>query len=239
MCTSTGAGRTKHLVVAPDGSGDVRSLEDAVQVAAPGTTLILRAGTHRLSRPLTIHQSLTLVGDGRKSTRVACSSPGYVMRVEGDGRFAARDVTFTHEGAQGAHVVEVQCGEIDLRRCSFLGGVHDKVAKTGGVGLSLLGQVRGMVAGCETSGNGLHGISVQGQAQPTLQRNTCRANKDIGIFFSGSATGLARDNVCADNGTFGIAVGGQAQPILQRNTCRANRAGTIVFLSSGGERTTR
>jgi hypothetical protein len=80
------------------------------------------------------------------------------MRVEGDGRFAARDVTFTHEGAQGAHVVEVQCGEIDLRRCSFLGGVHDKVAKTGGVGLSLLGQVRGMVAGCETSGNGLHGL---------------------------------------------------------------------------------
>src|SRR5919199_6927191 len=80
--------------------------------------LILRAGTHRLSRPLKIHQSLTLVGDGRKSARVACSSPGYVMRVEGDGRFAARDVTFTHEGAQGAHVVEVQCGEIDLRRCS-------------------------------------------------------------------------------------------------------------------------
>ena len=70
------------------------TLEDAVRVAAPGTTLILRAGTHRLSRPLTIHQALTLVGDGRESTRVVCSSPGYVMRVEGDGRFAARDVTF-------------------------------------------------------------------------------------------------------------------------------------------------
>ena len=44
-----GAAREDHLVVAPDGSGDVHSLEDAVRVAAPGATPLLPAGTHQLS----------------------------------------------------------------------------------------------------------------------------------------------------------------------------------------------
>jgi parallel beta-helix repeat protein len=176
-----GAAQQDHLVVAPDGSSDVQSLEDAMRVAAPGATLLLRAGTHRLSRPLEIDQPLSLIGDGRESTYVVCTSPGCVVQVSGNGCFSASNVTFTHEGAQGANVLEVACEEIDLRHCGFLGGVRDEAAQGGGVGLLLLGQVRGTVADCEASDNGLHGIYVGEQAQPVLEANTCEGNTYNGI----------------------------------------------------------
>ena len=150
--------RVDRLVVALDANGDVRSLEAAVRVAAPGATLLLRAGTHRLSRPLRIDQPLSLVGDGRESTYVVCASPGCVVQVGGNGRFAASDVTFIHEGAQVANVIEVACGEIDLRRYRFLGGVYDESTESGGTGLVLRGQVQGTVAECKASGNGYDGI---------------------------------------------------------------------------------
>jgi parallel beta-helix repeat protein len=35
--------------------------------------------------------------------------------------------------------------------------------------------------------NGLHGIEVHEQAQPTLEGNTCRENKQGGIVYFGSA----------------------------------------------------
>jgi parallel beta-helix repeat protein len=221
-----------RLVVAPDGSGDVRNLEDAVRVAAPGATLLLRAGTHRLSRPLRIDQPLSLVGDGRESTHVVCASPGCVVQVAGNGRFAASDVTFTHEGAQAANVVEVAYGEIDLRRCGFSGGIRDEAAESGGTGLVLRGQVRGTVAGCKASSNEYDGISVGEQAQPVLVGNTCERNTYCGIFYFGTAAGSARNNMCRGNEERGIDVREQAQPVLVGNTWEGNTYDGIFYFAT-------
>jgi parallel beta-helix repeat protein len=43
----------------------------------------------------------------------------------------------------------------------------------------------------------VRGIYVGEQEQPTLERNTCRANQGVGIRYAGSS-GLARDNTCTD-----------------------------------------
>ncbi|HKO24587.1 MAG TPA: hypothetical protein VJY65_07570 [Chloroflexota bacterium] len=80
---------------------------DAFSLASDATPVrILRAGTHRLSRPLEMDQPLSLIGDGRESTYVVCTSPGCVVQVSGNGCFSASNVTFTHERAQGANVLE-------------------------------------------------------------------------------------------------------------------------------------
>jgi parallel beta-helix repeat protein len=91
-----------RLVVALDANGDVCSLEDAVRIAAPGATLLLRAGTHRLSRPLRIDQPLSLVGDGRESTYVVCANEANTCERNGADGISIR-------GASHPHLVTNRC----------------------------------------------------------------------------------------------------------------------------------
>jgi len=220
------------VVVAPDGSGDFRSLEEAVPKAQPGATLYLKAGTHRLAHPLTLDKPLTLIGEGMETTQIVCDGEEHVVKFSGDGLFNASDIAFVHEGTRWARVVEVATGEISLTRCRFTGGVWDEAEKRGGSGLRLLGQTHGTVMECQFIGNGLHGILVEEQAQPTLEGNTCRENKDTGIAYFGSAAGVARQNTCSGNEKNGIYVDQQAQPTLEGNTCRENKASGIGYFGS-------
>lgn len=214
------------------------SLEGAVREAQAGDVLRLKAGEYRLSHPLEIDKPLSLVGEGSGNTRVLCDGEEYVVKLVGDGPFRVHDLSFEHEGSLWAEVVEVACSVIDIRGCSFIGGVLDKTAtylpwleggKGGGRGLSLRNRTRGLVANCESVQNDGYGILVVDQAQPTLEGNSCQENKQSGIGYSGSAAGTARQNTCSANEWHGIRVQDQAHPTLEANTCQANQASGIVI----------
>jgi parallel beta-helix repeat protein len=217
------------LVVAPDGSGDFRNLEEAVQKAQSGTTIHLKAGIYRLKRPLVIDKPLTLIGEGMETTRIVCDGEECVVKFSGDGLFSARDIAFVHEGNRWANVVTADRGEVSFIRCLFTGGVWDEANKRGGDGLWLFGMVSGRIEACQAIGNDLNGIEVSGQARPTLEGNTCRENKSCGIVYSDNSAGVARQNICIGNGLHGIGVIGQARPTLEGNTCRENKSCGIVY----------
>jgi parallel beta-helix repeat protein len=217
------------LVVAPDGSGNFRSLEEAVQQARPGAVIYLKAGIHRLKHPLVIDKPLTLIGEGMETTRIVCDGEGCVVEFSGDGLFSARDLAFVHEGTKWGDAVRANKGEVQFYRCLFTGGVWDEANQRGGSGLWLYGTARGDVRECVASGNEGTGIQVSGEAQPTLEGNTCRENKWSGIGFGGSAAGTARQNTCASNEKHGIYVGEQAQPTLEGNTCQENKKAGIAY----------
>jgi parallel beta-helix repeat protein len=223
------------LLVAPDGSGDFRNLEEAVQKAQSGTTIHLKAGIYRLKRPLVIDKPLTLIGEGMETTRIVCDGEECVVKFSGDGLFSARDIAFVHEGNRWANVVTADRGEVSFIRCLFTGGVWDEANKRGGDGLWLFGMVGGRIEACQAIGNDLHGIDVSGQARPTLEGNTCRENKECGIAYFDNSAGVARQNICIGNGYHGIQVSGQAQPTLEGNNCRENKdSGIAYFGNSAG-----
>jgi parallel beta-helix repeat protein len=182
------------LVVAPDGNGNFRSLEEAVQQARPGAVIYLKAGIHRLKHPLVIDKPLTLIGEGMETTRIVCDGEGCVVEFSGDGLFSARDLAFVHEGTKWGDAVWANKGEVQFYRCLFTGGVWDEANQRGGDGLWLYGTARGDVRECVALRNAGMGIRVSGEAQPTLEGNTCRENKRSGIAYSGSAAGTARQN---------------------------------------------
>jgi parallel beta-helix repeat protein len=220
------------LVVAPDGSGNLRSLEEAVQQARPGAVIYLKAGIHRLKHPLVIDKPLTLIGEGMETTRIVCDGEGCVVEFSGDGLFSARDLAFVHEGTKWGDAVWANKGEVQFYRCLFTGGVWDEANQRGGDGLWLYGTARGDVRECVALRNAGMGIRVSGEAQPTLEGNTCRENKGGGIVYSGSASGTARNNLCTANGIYGIGVIEQAQPTLEGNTCQENKLCGIAYLGS-------
>jgi len=71
------------------------------------------------------------------------------------------------------------------------------------------------------AGNGLHGVSIGGQARPSLENNSLRSNGETGITYFDSATGIAYANLSETNGTYGISVVGSSQPRIEQNTLRA------------------
>jgi parallel beta-helix repeat protein len=220
------------LVVAPDGSGNFRSLEEAVQQARPGAVIYLKAGIHRLKHPLVIDKPLTLIGEGMETTRIVCDGEGCVVEFSGDGLFSARDLAFVHEGTKWGDAVRANKGEVQFYRCLFTGGVRDEANQRGGSGLWLYGTARGDVRECVASGNEGTGIRVSGEAQPTLEGNTCRENKRSGIAYFGSASGTARNNLCTANKFYGIGIYEQAQPTLEGNTCQENKEAGIAYFGS-------
>jgi len=220
------------LVVAPDGSGNFRSLEEAVQQARPGAVIYLKAGIHRLKHPLVIDKPLTLIGEGMETTRIVCDGEEYVVKFSGNGLFSVSDIAFVHEGARWGDAVRANMGEIRFYRCLFTGGVRDEANQRGGDGLWLYGTARGDVRECVALRNAGMGIRVSGKAQPTLEGNTCRENKQDGIGYFGSASGTARNNLCTANEFHGIGVHEQAQPTLEGNTCRENKQDGIGYFGS-------
>ena len=211
------------LVVAPDGSGNLRSLEEAVQQARPGAVIYLKAGIHRLKHPLVIDKPLTLIGEGMETTRIVCDGEECVVKFSGNGLFSVSDIAFVHEGARWGDAVQANMGEIRFYRCLFTGGVRDEANQRGGDGLWLYGTARGDVRECVALRNAGMGIRVSGKAQPTLEGNTCRENKRSGIAYFGNAGGVARSNECTGNGKDGIYVDSTACPMLRENRCWGNK----------------
>jgi parallel beta-helix repeat protein len=102
------------------------------------------------------------------------------------------------------------------------------------VGIRFSEAAGGMVRRNDCSANGLHGISVNDEATPTLEQNTCLNNEQVGIRYSESGAGTARQNECAENGLHGISVHEQARPVLDANICRDNLEGGIVYFDTTG-----
>mgnify|MGYP000624978747 CR=1 FL=1 len=225
--TATVAPTEAGIRLKADGSGDYATLEEAVAAASPGDTILLEAGTYRLAEPLKIEKPLRLVGAGMDQAEIVSDAEGFVVRFQGDGLFAAEDLTFRHEGEAEASVVLVEGGEVAFVRCRFTGAVY-----AGGhdvAGLVIKEDTTGTVRDCEAVENNGAGIYVAGQAQPTLEGNTCSNNELLGIAFFGDAGGVARENECSNNGRMGICVGEQAQPTLEENVCMDNAVAGIGY----------
>jgi parallel beta-helix repeat protein len=219
--------------VGPDGSGDYRSLEAAVEAVSEGSTINLDAGVYRLAEPLEIRKPLRLVGAGMDETEIVSDAGEYVVLFSSAGTLTAEGTTFRHQGEAPADVmVVVQEGQVDLTRCRFTGAVQvEDVAVH--AGLRFQGDVTGTVRNCEAVTNKGVGVLVEGQADLILEENVCTGNESAGIGYYGSGGGEARRNDCSEN-SIGILVVGEAQPTLEENTCRNNEHYGIAYLRRGG-----
>ena len=241
------------LVVALDGSGTHRGLAEAVQAAAPNTTITLGAGIHRLGAELVVRQGLTLVGAGMDATEVVAEQGTCAVRHEGSGLFGLADLTVRWAGTTGASAAVVTGGQVKIARCRFTGATIDPQVPS--AGLLLVGDVQGHVTECliehnDTDGvrmwdqarptleantcrhNATDGLSVADQARPILEGNTCEHNGRSGIYYADSSQGTARRNTCGSNVTQGIHVGDQAQPTLEANTCEHNQGAGIAYFEN-------
>jgi parallel beta-helix repeat protein len=227
------APETASVRVAPDGSGDYASLEEAVGSVPEGTSIVLDPGTFRLAGPLEIAGSFSLQGAGMDQTEVICDSAGHVVRFNGAGAFSAEGIAFRHEGATAADVVVVDGGEAVFDGCRFTGAISGGDIRM--AGLRVQGSATGEVRDCAVEANDAYGILLTDQAQMAVEGNSFTENERVGLVYEGSAGGTASGNDSSLNKGHGIVVAHQAQPTLEDNRCAGNeRSGIAYFDEAGG-----
>ena len=165
------------VVVADDGSGDYKTLPEAVAAVAAGSTIILEAGTFTLDRMLIVDKDLTLKGSGMDETFVAGNGEEAVVRFAGPGRFDVEGITFRYDGGSWANVVVVTDGDVDIYRCGFTGGIFDAEASKGGSGVLFFGHSTVEVARCSVDGRIVDGAFPRQRCRSdTTSRREAAAN---------------------------------------------------------------
>ena len=217
------------VTLAPDGTGDYASLEQAVAAVCENETIRLLPGEYRLAATLVITKSISLQGAGMDETAIVGCSGRAVIAYAAAGPFTAAAITFRYEGLAPADLITANQGAMAITCCRFSGGVANGKGEYGGHGLLLSGQATGRVAHCVAENNGGCGLAIHGQARPHLEENLCRGNKGSGIGFFDDSAGVAHKNRCTANAQSGFAVQGRAQPTLDDNRCDRNQAPGIVF----------
>jgi parallel beta-helix repeat protein len=215
----------------------VPRLEQAVEQAGDGATIRLAPTEHRLSAPLKITKSLSLVGLGPEQCQVTCDIQGFVTYFSSAGRsttWFARGIRFEHVGATWANVLQADSGRLHLENCVVTGAVCKQEGDNfyGGTGLFAWGNAEVTATNCWFYDNRLHGVGVAGSATVTLENNTFENNAQDGILFFGNGSGMVRKNLVRSNGLDGIGVCQSACPTLEENRCEGNKRYGIGFFDS-------
>jgi len=236
--TSTTKGSTasaEYIFIDAKGTGDYKTLEDAVSNASEGATIILDSGTYALEDGLDISKSINLIGKGPDKTIITGEKGLFVIHFSAKGKFFTEGIAFLRKGQEPGNIFEVNSGEASFNNCLLSGGKPKQDEENWGIGIIYYENATGTVSNCVIESNSFCGICVEDDAKVTLINNISRKNTYSGISYFGSNGGYAIKNECYSNGSDGIQVQLNSIPTLIKNKCHDNKyCGISYYDTSGG-----
>ena len=252
MCLVAGAGlradgaaatNPKTIVVALDGSGDFKSIQEAVDAAAKGDTVFLTPG--RYEQDITIHSKdhLRLVGAGQdKVTLIGREDLVGVLHV-GKWPYGATNIEISDMtiNEHGGHAVGLFNGRgVLLKRLTVNGMLFSQQVEDARIEDCTIG-------GSETTGvqfadsqavlignfihDNDHGVNVAGKSSVRLERNVITRSLFEAVVVNDRAKAVLISNTLVKNGG-GAAFLGQSQSDVSGNVVGFNRVGFLVASSS-------
>lgn len=208
------------------------SLADALATAAPGSTILLPAGTTVLTESVVLLEAVTIRGEGRDGSTLSSTAPQAAFLVATDGLVEFADLTLELEGdADSSGIVTGPSASLVLTGLRVTGANRgDGGAGGAGVQMSAEGEEgsgRGTtleVSDCELTGNEWAGLVVAGGHRVSVVSATFSANGEVGALFLDAASGSIADSTFTDNGV-GVAGTGRATPTLLRSTIAGGNIG--------------
>ncbi|HWT00897.1 MAG TPA: right-handed parallel beta-helix repeat-containing protein [Pyrinomonadaceae bacterium] len=224
--TAPGKGGGK-VVVSADGRGHYRSIGEALQRAAPGTTILVRPGVYEES--VTLDRQVEIVGDGpRDQISVRAANASCIsMRTD-----RARVAGLTLRGVSGgtpSFAVDVTTGSLLLEDCAVSSdtlsgvGVHGERAApvirgclihdARDSGVYFFDGAKGEVEDCEVARSANVGVAVTGGASPAIRRTKIHGGADAGLVVWGGGSAVVEACEIYDNRRAGLGVseGGRAR----------------------------
>ena len=214
-----------------DESAPLQTITQALELATPGTTIVLAPG--RYSRdtgerfPLQLSDGITLKGNvsGYGDGIVIHGGGSFTstlgqqhVAIVASGQSALQGVTLSNPRGHGLWVEQ---GALRIGHCLFWGNQRD--------GVAIAGDSRPLVQHSRFYQNRGHGISVAGSAAPLIRTNRIEA-AGYGIAVREQATPRLLQNYISGN-RIGVLVQGRSRPVLRQNHITRNREDGVVALA--------
>jgi parallel beta-helix repeat protein len=201
------AGADEAVVVRPG-----ESIQAAIDVAVPGTTIVVRQGTYRENLEIATDR-ITLVGSGARlrppatSRPTGCTDPEPPSLVSGICIHGTRGVKvdgFAIQGFSNTGIFVIGGGDTEV--------THNR-----------------------TTGNGEYGIFANSSTNTLIADNRAAGNGEAGIYVGDSPASRARviGNESARNG-FGVFVRSAQRGVIDDNSIHDNCVGVLVLADAPG-----
>jgi hypothetical protein len=241
--------------------------DDLAQVlaqVAPGSTLILQAGTYSITRSLVFLDGVTVRGAGRDTTQVKASAPDAALVVMTAGLVEISDLRIELDAAVPASGIVAAPQSLLKLSAMSVSGATATPAGLGGAGVQMSGSATDGPARATTlevtdsqfDHNAWAGIAVGGGHRASILRGSFTGNGQCGACFLDVSSGSVQDSRFTDDvvalganaqarptwvgntvtgGTVGVQLDGGATPTIQNLTVTgASRAAVIFSGRSGG-----
>jgi len=215
---------TAVLIVSP--AGPYRTITDALERAAPGDRIVVRAGTYR-EPLLRITKRIELIGEGGP---VLVGGAHGVLEILADSVVVRGLIIEGVEPSQvedragirirGAAACRIENNEF---RDTFF-AVYAEEARDC---LVLRNRITGPGRAEAVSGNGIH---IWRSVRMTIEENVVGGHRD-GVYLEFSSHAALRDNVIAGNSRYGLHFMRSDTCAYERNRFEANGAGVAVMYS--------
>ncbi|WP_447972926.1 right-handed parallel beta-helix repeat-containing protein [Nitrospira sp. Kam-Ns4a] len=232
----------RTFVVAADGTGDFRSIQEAIDQAGQGDTIRIKAGAY--AEDVTIHskERLKLIGEGRDRVTILGRNRVGVFHI-GKWPYGATDIEISGLtiNEHGGHALGIFNGRrILLRDLRVKGMVFAQQVQDVRIERSVIG-------GSETTGvqfadaqavlienvvhDNDHGVTVAGKSDVRLERNVITRNLFEGVVVTDGARAALVSNTIVKNGG-GVAFLGTSRGEASGNIIGLNKVGFVVATGS-------
>lgn len=233
----------RTIVVALDGSGEFRSIQEAVDSAKKGDTVFLKPGAY--PQDLTIHskEGIKLVGAGVDQVTLLGHSDRVGVLHVGKWPYGATDIEITGltVNEHGGHAVGIFNGRrITLRHLRVKGmlfgqqvqNVHIEDCVIGGsetTGVQFV-DTQAVLIGNVIHDND-HGVNVAGKSEVRLERNVITRNLYEAVVIGDGAKAVLISNTLVKNGG-GATFLGSSHNEVSGNIVGLNTVGFVIAPSS-------
>gem|GEM_PF-6850161 len=223
-----------YIEMSQDGTGDVATLEEAVEKIEPGGTIYLNPGTYDLVTNLATDKTLRLIGNGLEETYIIYHRSPNIIEYTGKGLLTVSGISFKRDGSEWGDVIWIKSGQVHISDCSLSGATHfekeEKGSVGGGMGILLWGdETSGIIQDCVISDNSVDGLHIRHNCRIDLIDNRISDNMQYGISYWDESTGTVRGNNCYENDDSGISLRDSSAAELIRNTCNNNEYAGIEY----------
>ena len=238
-----------------EGPGKYVTIQNAVNNAVPGDTIIIHPGEYHEGGCLVITKSLNIIRDPSpelQDEQVVLNASlvffGDTGRIEGITiRYIPGGNPATDPGSATSPRVDSKerwlevrgTSEVVIENCTVTGSVivsdrsnprviHNTIKQASRHGLLIEGRSRGIFERNTIQNSSNAGVVVRGEAEPVIRENKISSNRREGVQIKGNSKAIVEGNTITNN-LVGISVRQLGAPTVLKNSIQSNvRAGVTV-----------
>lgn len=235
---------TPSVTVKQDGTGDFRTIGEAVKAAKPGTRIAIYPGTYKGG--VDVAKELELVGVGDREKIVWEAKDDFVIKWTAP---AGRIANLSLRQMGGKFVgVYFDGGSALLENCDVTSLGYAVVAIRNGAdpvlrnnlirdgkasGVFVYNKGRGTLEGNEIFGNAFSGVEIRAEGDPVLRNNLIHDGKESGVFVHDKGRGTFEGNEIFGNANAGVEITTEGDPVLRNNVIRDGKSGGVHVYDKG------